>query len=356
MRSIPWFVAALALTLVATPGGADDCRHEVSEQTLDPAGWQSLEILNPRGEVVVRASRDGRVHLTAVKVVCGIEGRRAELSRDTRVETRRQGGTYVVEVLYPRRTDVRIGFWDLFKDFHFPRVEVRLALEVPAGMPLTLRGSSSDLTTEGMTGLQSLRSSSGDIRIREARSRIDVSTSSGDIEATDIGAGSLTASSGDVSVDRATGPVHVHSNSGDLTVRGAQDSVVAESSSGDVKIERALRGLEVSTSSGGIEVGRAAGRVRLGSASGDLSVELVPPFRGAELGTSSGGVSVQLGHGVDCLLDLESSSGTLSVSMPVELGRVTKHSITGRVGKGTAPLRIHTSSGDIEVEGGGGGR
>ena len=86
-----------------------------------------------------------------------------------------------------------------------------------------------------------------------------------------------------------------------------------------------------------------------------MTVGLDPPFGGAELRTSSGGVSVTLGRGVECVLDLESNSGTLSLSMPVELGKVTKHSITGRVGRGTAPLRIHTSSGDIEVEGGGGG-
>jgi len=355
VRLIPW-LAIIALTLTATPGVADDCRHEVSEQTLDPAGWQALEIVNSRGDVVVRASQDGRVHLSAVKVVCGSEIRRTELSRDTHVETRRQGGTFMIEVTYPRRTDVHIGFWDLFRDFQMPRVEVRLALDVPASLPLTVRGSSADLSTEGLTGPQILRSSSGDIRVRDARSAIEATTSSGDIEADGIASGSLSSSSGDVSIDRAAGPLRIRSNSGDLTIRGAQDSIVAETSSGDVKIDRALRGLDVSTSSGGIEIGRAAGGVRLGSSSGDLSVELAAPFRGTQLTSSSGGVSVQLGRGVECLLDLESTSGTLNVSLPVELGKVTKHSIAGRVGRGTAPLRIHTSSGDIEVEGGGGGR
>lgn len=352
MRSIPCY-AALALLLVASPGVADDCRHEVSEQTLDPAGWQALEVSNPRGEVVVRASHDGRVHLTAVKVVCGREDRRNAMSRDTRVETRREGGRFVIEVLYPRRSEVRIGFWELFRDFQFPRVEVRLALEVPSSLQVELRGSSADLATEGIAGDQSLRSSSGDIRVLDAGGRVDATTSSGDIEARGMGTARLSSSSGDVSVEAVRGPLDVHTTSGDLTVRGAQDSIVAESSSGELKIDRAPRGLRASTSSGGIKVQRASGRVRLGSASGDLSVNLEAPFRGAELTSSSGDVTIQLRSGVDCLLDLESTSGTLSVALPVELGRVTKHSIAGRVGRGTEPLRVHTASGDIEVEGGG---
>lgn len=353
MRLSPAF-AALALAIAARPVAADDCLREMSEQTFETAGWHAIEVANPRGQVMVRPSADGRCHLSALKVVCARVSRRAELSREIRVETRTEGGRFRIEVFYPHRTDIRIGFWDLFSDFTFPRAEVRLTVEVPPALPLAVRSSSGDLATEGLLGPQVLESASGDVRVRDARGGLEVNTSSGDVDAAGIGPARIRSSSGDVTVDRARGPLVVRSTSGDLTIRGAQDSIAVTSASGDVKIDRAPRGLSVSTSSGVVEVGTASGGVRLSSASGDLSVDLAPPFRGAELGSSSGDMKVWLRGAMDCDLDLESSSGTLSVSVPVELGDVTRHSIRGRIGHGQVPLRARSASGDIEIAEGGG--
>jgi hypothetical protein len=351
MKSL-WIMAVIAVAGAASPAAASDCRRELSQETLDPKGWTGLEVVNRRGEVTVSASADGKVHLSAVKVVCGREAKRDELSRETRVETRTEGGRFVIEVVYPRLGDVHIGFWDLFKGIEVPSVEVRMGIEVPATLPVTLRSRSGDLTTDGLAGPQSLTSGSGDIEVRDASGRLEVKTGSGDVEADRIAAASVQTSSGDVVIQDVRGPLEARTSSGNLTVRGARDSLALECSSGDLTVERAPRGVRAATTSGDLEVGAAAGRVRLSTASGDVELGLSGPFQLGEVGTSSGHVTIRLPADLGCVLDLESVSGTLSVDLPVQLDRVTRRSITGRIGRGTAPLAVRTSSGDIEIVGG----
>jgi DUF4097 and DUF4098 domain-containing protein YvlB len=336
------------------PAAAAEPVREQSDLVLSPAGWKLLEVENLRGQIDVRRSADGRFHLVAIKTMHGRTRRQsAELARQVEVTTDRDQERFLIVVHYPQRSDVRIGFWDLLSGVEFPRVQVRLEIEAPEGLPLRLRSSSGDLSTEDRSGPQSIETRSGDVTVRGARGPLDITTTSGDLSAVDIGAARVRTSSGDITVNGARGPLTARATSGDIQVKGAADSLHLSSSSGDIEVDAAPRGLGAETSSGDIAAPWIARWAMLRSTSGEIGCGLHAPLARAELSSLNGSVTARLAAGLGCDLDARTSSGTIDVGVPLTLGTVDRHAVSGKVAGGGAPVVLHTSSGDIVVESGG---
>lgn len=348
-------ILALFVALGSGRATASEVVREESQATFRPAGWRTLEVDNARGEIRVRPSADGQVHVTALKIIRASQSRARELSRDTRVETRTEGGRFVIEVRYPQHTDVRIGFLDLFNDVQLPRLEVRLTLDVPAGLSVVLRSSSGDLDTEGLNAAQTLESRSGDVHVVGARAGLDISTSSGDVKIEDSAGARVRTASGGVKIAHDRGALSIRTSSGDVEITAASDSVKVETASGDIHVDDAPRGADIATSSGTVELGTVTGSLRVHTRSGDVTGTLAPNLRAAELATSSGSMHVRLADATGCMLEMHTTSGTLDVGIPVSLHHADRREIVGQVRHGTAPVRLTSLSGNIEVTGPGGG-
>jgi hypothetical protein len=346
-----------ALTLVPLgprPAVASEPVRERSDLVLSPAGWKLLEIENLRGPIDVRRTTDGQFHLVAIKTIHGQTRRHSsELAREVEVTTDQNPDRFLVVVHYPQRSDVRIGFWDLVSGVEFPRVQVRLEIEAPEGLPLRLRSSSGDLSTEDRSGPQIIETRSGDVTVRDARGALDITTTSGDLSVVDIGAARVRTSSGDITVNGARGPLTVRATSGDIQVKGAADSLRLTTSSGDIQVDAAPRGLTAESSSGDIAAPSIARWAMLRSTSGEIGCGLHAPFARAEISSLNGGLTIRLGAGLGCNLDARTSSGTIDVGVPLTLGNVDRHAVSGKVAGGGPPVVLNTSSGDIVVESGG---
>src|SRR6185369_5467467 len=122
-----------------------------------------------------------------------------EIARATSVELGRDGSRYVIRVRYPHKESVHVNFWDGF-DLSTPRLDVRIAIEVPAALDVQLVASSGDLFTRALRGEQRLRASSGDVSVEDATGMAEVSTSSGDVALMDVRSARVGTSSGDVEV------------------------------------------------------------------------------------------------------------------------------------------------------------
>jgi len=350
-------VVAAALLLGASPAAADrEVLREQSEQTIEARGFNALEVVNSRGRVDLLPSPDGKLHLTALKIVrCSSRARAEELARGIVVETGVKDDRYVVEVRYQKRHSVRISFWDIFKidGLNLPAYEVRLTCQVPRGLPVTVRESSGDIRSEGLAGAQVLRTSSGDIVIESAGGPLEASSSSGDVTATAVRQARVRSVSGDVVVRQAQGALRASTSSGDITVSGAADSLALSSVSGDIRADHAPRGLDAETSSGGIAVRGVSGSVKVGTSSGDVRLSLREPLRDVDASTSSGEIRLQLAAAVACALDMRTSSGTIEVEQPMQMKNVSRRSVSGVIRGGRTPVVLHTASGDITVVGGG---
>lgn len=353
-----WRALALAGVLVAArPAMAgDEVWREQSQRTVEVRGFSSLEIDNARGRVDLVPSPDGRLHITALKIVRGSRQEKArDLARGIVVEAGIRGNHYDVDVRYQLRRKIQIGFKDLFDldSRSFAHYEVRITAQVPAGMPVVVRESSGDIRSDGLTGPQVLKSASGEIEVRDAGDRVELSSSSGSITAEGLRRGRVSSVSGDLVIRQVTGPLGASTSSGSITVTGAGDSLSLTSVSGDIETDRAPRGLRGESSSGEVVARGVSGRVRVGTSSGDVTLGLREPVTGVEVGTSSGAIRVDLDPAVRCALDLRTSSGSLDVGLPLEMSTVSRRSVAGVIRGGKTPVVLHTASGDISVTGGG---
>lgn len=351
LRPVMTVFAGFALLVGAVPASAGVWR-ETSERVLPATGLRAVRIENPSGLIQVRPSRDGRVHVSALKVIRGDAADHDRLARGAKVEIGTDAGVLDLQVSYPSNVRVHLNVWDLFKGFEFPRVEVRLSVDVPPGLPVTLTSASGDLSSDGLVAAQNLSSSSGDITVRNG-GRVAATSASGDLFGIDCSGGTFRSTSGDVVVEGARGPVVIHTASGDAAVNHAADSLSVETVSGDIQVDRAARGLIASTGSGTIEVKRAAGRVSIETASGDLGVGLEGPLAAATITSGSGDIDVRLTPGLGCDLEARTSNGTLDVALTVQMKTMSRQMISATVGRGGAPVTIRSSSGDIHVTSGG---
>lgn len=348
-------MGALALAFLGPwPATASDTWREQSDLVLSPGGWKLLEVENPRGPIDVRRSADGKFHLVAIKTIHGHSRRHStELARQVEVTTDRDRERFLITVHYPQRSDVRIGFWDLVSGVELPRVQVRLEIEAPEGLPLRLHSTSGDLATEGRCAPQTIETRSGDVSVRAARGTLDITTTSGDLSAVDVGAARLRTSSGDITVNGARGPLTARATSGDIQVKGAADSLRLSSSSGDIQVDTAPRGLTAETTSGDIAAPWIARFAFLRSTSGEIACGLREPLARAEISSLNGSVRARLAAGLGCDLAARTSSGTIDVGVPLTLGSADRNAVSGKVAGGGAMVVLHTSSGDIVVESGG---
>jgi DUF4097 and DUF4098 domain-containing protein YvlB len=181
----------------------------------------------------------------------------------------------------------------------------RLAVEVPVGTDVTVKGASVDVVARGALGALRVRSAScdvraddvvradvtlasGDTRLEIVRDSADFRSTSGDITLGSVG-GRLAASltSGDIHIDELGGDADVECASGDVTIRRSTGaSVTIRTVSGDVRL-----GLptgvrvepQISTMSGKVSLPSPAAasesnerrpvKVRLRTVSGDIRIE-----------------------------------------------------------------------------------
>lgn len=161
---------------------------------------------------------------------------------------------------------------------------------------------------------------------------VSLRTTSGDVEAHGIGGASRWAStSGDLRVSVTAGPVHLDTMSGDAALESSVDIVLtARTVSGDLKVRAPrLETLDATTTSGDIRVeGDLAPDARhiISSVSGDVDVITGSPVR----------------------LEAQTIAGDVRATGPhsTEGGQGRRTLI---VGKGSVPLAVRTTSGDVRL-------
>lgn len=196
---------------------------------------------------------------------------------------------------------------------------------------LDVESVSGDVYATELQGRVRVENVSGDCRIRQCAGPLTISTVSGDVEIAECGADlEIDAVSGDVIARGVTGSVIGEAVSGDVELRGVGASVTMETVSGDIRLEQEQGGFDLSTTSGAVTVHSGGkGDMRVGTVSGRVTLAIDPAGVGDVI--------------------LESPSGEMDIDAPVRLQKHSRDRLSGRMGDGTATLRVHTSSGDILV-------
>jgi DUF4097 and DUF4098 domain-containing protein YvlB len=292
------------------------------DRTLTVSGPIRMELSNPSGNVDIRGSADGKVHIRG-KVTAGwsVFG-----SSEKNVQE------VIANPPIEQKADtIRIG-----KNTSWVKnVSIDYQIETPHDTEIDAGVASGGMTIDNVRGPVKASSASGYVHIYRVDRDTQISAASGSIEASGI-AGYLRVSSasGEVSITEVKGEVKVNAASGSVRIQKPGDRVEASAASGTITITGANNDLKVHAISGTINV------------TGDPSANHL-----WELKTVSGSVDLHVPQNASFLLSAEATSGDIRTGIPVILEEQNKHSLRAHVGNSSGRIEVHTVSGEINIRG-----
>jgi hypothetical protein len=134
--------------------------------------------------------------------------------------------------------------------------------------------------------------------------------------------------------------------SGDVTVEDRVGRAEIRTASGDVEVQLCSGDLAISTASGDLRVAGASEDIALRSASGSIEIDVDERCNGIVASTASGDILLRCGDTFEATVRCSTVSGDITRNGE-DIGAGVF-----RTGAGLVPVRLSTSSGDIEIEGG----
>lgn len=213
------------------------------------------------------------------------------------------------------------------------RVRHDVRVTVPVTTEVELRTSGGDIAVRDTRGAVSVRTSGGDLELTGLHGATDARTSGGDVAVTrHRGALEVRTSGGDVEIIDAYGPVVASTSGGDVSVRDARGIVEAQTSGGDIVLEGAIAGGSARTSGGGIRV--------------DLDRSPTQP-----LAMTTSGSDAVLRVKSDVAFDLDARARKVKVDVPLA-GKASTNArrVSGSVNGGGALVTVRSSGGSVSVQ------
>lgn len=274
------------------------------ERTLQVNGPQQVEISTGSGSVRVRAGQGKQVHIVGIIKVSTLFGGEDKVKQIEQNPPIAQSGSLI-----------RIG-GQSNSSFLWDNVSISYEVEVPADTTLRASTGSGSEDISDIAAAVTAKTGSGSIRLLNINGAVRANTGSGEISATSL-KGNLEASTG----------------SGRIEVRQSQ-----------------LGDVEASTGSGAIRVDSMRGLLRARTGSGGIDVSGLPTS-GWEISSGSGSINLRVPPEQNFDVNLSTSSGSIHVDRQLSLngGEFDRHKIAARVGGGGPLVRVHTSSGSINI-------
>ena len=292
------------------------------ERTFTVSGPVRLELSNGSGNVDIRGSADGKVHIVG-KVTAGwsVFG-----SSEKSVQ----------EVVANPPVEQRDGVVRVGKsNFSLRNISIDYKIEVPHDTDIDASVASGGMTIDNVRGPVKANSASGYLHVYRVDGDTQISAASGSIDVSGIG-GILrvNSASGDIKLVDVKGDLKVSAASGAIHVSNPGDRVDASSASGSIEVNGAKSDLKIHAISGSVNV------------AGDPSAN-----RYWELKSVSGSIDLRVPPSASFLFTAETTSGDIRTNIPVVLEEQGKHSLRAHVGSATGRVEVHTVSGGVDVQG-----
>jgi DUF4097 and DUF4098 domain-containing protein YvlB len=292
------------------------------ERTLTVSGPVRLELNNGSGNVDIRGSGDGKVHIVG-KVTAGwsVFGNSEKSVQEVVANPPIEQHDAVVHIG---------GNNSMFRN-----VSIDYKIEVPHDTEIDASVASGGMTIDSVRGPVKANSASGYLHVYTVERDAQISAASGSIEASGIG-GILrvNSASGDIVLANVKGDLKVNAASGSIRVTNPGDRVDASSASGSIEVAGAKNDLKVHAVSGSVNV------------TGDPSAS-----RYWELKSVSGSIDIHVPTNASFLLTAETTSGAIRTNIPVILEEQGKHSLRAHIGSSSGRIEVHTVSGGVELQG-----
>lgn len=218
-----------------------------------------------------------------------------------------------------------------------------------SGVTVSMHGGD----TGWLDWLDWFRFGSGRVRFTVAVPRdypVDLRTSGGDVDVRNLNASLHAASSGGgAHLDDIAGAVNLHTSGGSIQAAHLAGSARLSSSGGGIDVSDSAGDLDLNTSGGGVDLRNDDGRIDAVTSGGGIRAQL-RSNRGISLATSGGSITLLLPQGTGGSLDAESSGGGITSDFPVTTTHFAGDDhLAGTIGGGGAPISLHTSGGGIHI-------
>jgi DUF4097 and DUF4098 domain-containing protein YvlB len=310
------FAALLTLSPLAALAG-----DSTFDRSFNVSGPVRLEVGNGSGNVEIRGSADGKVHVHGTvtrggwSLFGGSEKSVEEVAANPPVEQ--------------HDNTIRVG-----KNMSgYRNVSIEYRVEVPKDTEVDASVASGGLTVDNVRGPIKANSASGYVHVYRVERDASINAASGSIDVSNIG-----------------GVLRVTSASGDIVIADVKGDLNASAASGSIKITNASDRIEASSASGAINVSGATGDLKVHAVSGSINVSGDPSTNHYwELKSVSGSVDLRVPANAGFLLSAEATSGDIRTGLPVIIEEQGKHSLRAHVGNSTGRVEVHTVSGAINV-------
>ncbi len=313
----------------------------------------SLEIEDPRGEIILESHDLNKIIIQGSKVVESRDNKEAEqLAQGIKVDIEKAGATVKVKTTYEKTNGG--SFWhrlfsgrrsvEGYTSYHIfvPKEILRADVSVTSGQ----------ISAFYIKGNLDLASTSGDIEASGAEGEIRCTVTSGNIQAKDLkGKISLEGTSSDIQAKNLMGEVRIDCTSGSVNIEGLSGTLKSSQTSGDLEARGIQGEITSTTTSGNVSVEQTNGGLNLNSTSGDLEAKTeILPAGSYSLKTTSGALYLSIARNAQAELKIETTSGDISMNVPMVLKTASRYSLSGSLGKGGGKIEIETVSGDINIE------
>lgn len=308
-----------ALTLAPARAASAD---NAFARTLSVSGPVRLELSNGSGNVEIRGSADGKVHITG-KVTGGWS-----LFGSSEKNVQEVVSNPPIE---QHDNLIRVGK----NSSWIKNISIDYNIEVPHDTEIDAGVASGGMTIDNVRGPVKASSASGYVHVYRVERDTQLSAASGSIDSSSIG-----------------GILRVSSASGDITLADVKGDLKVSAASGSIRVERPGDRVDVSTASGSIDVAGASSDLKVHAISGSINVSGDPSAnRLWEVKTVSGSVDIRVPSNSNFLFTAEATSGDIRTGIPVILEEQGKHSLRAHVGSGGGRVEVHSVSGGINVHG-----
>jgi DUF4097 and DUF4098 domain-containing protein YvlB len=313
-------MTAAVLSALPSPVLASD---NTFDRTFTVSGPVRLELNNASGNVDIRGSADGKVHISGKVTSSGwsVFGGSDKSIQDVASNPPIEQHDNVV----------RIGK----NNFNIRNISIEYRIEVPRDTDIDADVASSGITINDVRGPVKASSASGYVHVYQIERDTILSAASGDIEARGIG-----------------GILHVNTASGDIKLADVKGDLKASAASGAIHISNPNDRVDASSASGSIEVHGAKSDLKVHAISGSVNVNGDPSAsRYWELKSVSGSIDIRVPPSASFLFTAETTSGDIRTNIPVVLEEQGKHSLRAHIGASSGRIEVHTVSGGVDVQG-----
>ena len=269
------------------------------QRIYDEIQPQRLELIIPRGKVVIVGSEDNRVMIDAVKYIrAGDADEAQDVADHIEIKASENGGLVRIETNYLRYHGRGVKFWQkLLGGGSDTYGSVNYTIAVPTDINLYINGIAADIELSSIQG------------------EIEIENENGNTLGEFI--------FGDVTIKQPTGKINLQWIEGDIRVK---------------------------TASAKIDINQVRGALDITSQTGDVYVrtELDSP-RNYFVKTNSGSVNFSIPEMSSGKLNIETVAGDINTEIPITIESVSNYKVVGEFGRGGPEINISSSTGDVIV-------